>query len=262
MTKSKPTRSAAIRRLYPVAASTFALVIALTGAGAMASGVLVTSKQIKNGTITSQDLKNNGIRGADIKSDAIGSSDIASGAVGAGEIAGSSVGSADLADDAVRTSDIAPSAVTSSDIGDGQVTASDVTMPEPLQIISGATITKNVGHDFDLIDEVVTYDKQDANSILQVDWSGSAAAGFLTCVFQLRVDGFIGAPGAGETFMGNGQVSSINTSGLFESLGTGPHRIEVWARTNSPADSAVYPCTIGPESAGISQTFIVSEQVI
>src|ERR1044072_1227515 len=79
---------------YSTVVSTLALVVALTGVGAQASGVFVTSKQIRNGTILSQDIHKS----------------------------------------AVKSSDLGNGTVKSEDIGSGQVEPQDVTMPSPEQI--------------------------------------------------------------------------------------------------------------------------------
>ena len=234
------------RPTYAAVVSTIALVLAalaLCLGGAVASGVLVTSKQIKNGTITTKDLHKNAVKGKDLSNGAVGSADIGAGAV--------------------QNSDIGANAVTSPDIGDGQVTPADVTMPPPLQIeqAAGTVAPANVGQVFALADVVGTYSKGDSTSALQVDWSGTAEAGFSPCVFQLRVDGKPAASGAGETYVPNGQAANVSPVALFEGLPPGPHQVEVWARIVGGGGST-NPCTVGPAFAGIGQTFVINEQVV
>lgn len=54
-----------------------ALVVAVVGVGgAVAAGVVVTSKQIRNGTILSQDIKNNNLKSADIQNGSITAQDV------------------------------------------------------------------------------------------------------------------------------------------------------------------------------------------
>jgi hypothetical protein len=246
------------RRLpsYSVVASTLALVFSLAAlcvGGAMATGVIVTSKQIKNGSILTQDIHKNAVRTSDIGKDAVGSADIKN----------ESVAGSDIGDGQVGSADIGTGQVDSTDIGNGQVTPQDVTMPDPEQLkdtdIASITPTLN----FALVDAVGSYTKEDPTSSLQVDWTGSVeghnggnASG---CVFQLRVDGQPPQAGGGEVF-GKG-VTSVAASALFPGLGTGSHQVEIWARMtiDTPADNS---CTVGPATAGISQTIVVSEQVI
>lgn len=220
-----------LRRHHSTVISVFALVIALTSAGAWAGTVLVGSKQIRNGSILTQDIHKNAVKTTDIGSNAVGSSDIKTGAVD------------------------------SSDIGEGQVLPQDVTMPDPAQLQEGDTASAVVGGDFGLVDQVGTYTKGDPTSALEVDWTGTAAAGEINCVFQLRVDGQASANGAGLVFVASQTESttSVSATALFDGLGPGPHHIEVWARLTGSGPST---CTVGPGSAGIGQTFVVSELVV
>jgi hypothetical protein len=237
---SRQGPAAFARRNYANVAATLALVIALTGTTAMAT-VLVTSKQIRNGSILSQDIRKNAVKTSDIATNA--------------------VGSVDLKSDAVRTADIGTGQVESSDIGTGQVTPSDVTMPNPQQLQETGAATSEVGATFTLLDPVGTYVKQDPDSALEVDWTGTAAAGFSGCNFQLRVDGTPSANEAGTVFVANGgQAESIAATALFSGLPTGQHSIEIWARTTLGGGS--YSCTVGPATAGIGQTIVVSELVL
>ena len=218
---------------YAVGASTLALVVALTGVAAQATGLLVTGKQIKNGTISTKDLKNGGVRSADIGNGAVRSPDIGEGQVG------------------------------SSDIGNGQVTSDDVSLPPPAQLqeAPGDTATAAVGTDFTLVDVVGNYGKQSSSSALEVQWTGTAAADFSPCVFQLRVDGQPSSASAGEVYVANGSALSVAVTSLFDGLSPGVHQIEVWARTIN-SGGTTYPCTVGPAFTGLGQTFVVSEIVI
>lgn len=222
-----------LRRNYANVASTLALFVALTGVGLVQAGVIVTSKQIKNGTITSKDIHNAGVK------------------------------TSDIGKNAVRSADIQTGAVESSDIGTGQVTPEDVTMPAPGQCKFSGTAALDPSLEYQKVTDLCTYTKADASSDLEVSWTGSvlgengAEAG--GCVFQLRVDGQPAPNGGGEVF-GKGTIS-VASSALFSGLGTGSHTIEVWARitVDTPASNN---CTVGPEKAGIGQTTVVTEHVV
>ncbi len=213
--------------------------IAAVGGVASAAKVFVTSRQIKNGTILSQDIKNNQVKSTDIKNNQVTSTDIANGQV--------------------TSTDIGEGEVHSTDIGTNQVTSSDVNLPESEQIVEAPkdVASAQVGSAFSLVDEAGTYDKEAAESVLEVSWTGSAVAAGITpqCVFQLRVDGN-GVVGAGEMFTGPSTWSGTVTA-LFPGLPVGPHTIEVWARSTVGNST----CIVGPAEAGIGQTFSVAEQV-
>lgn len=214
--------------------------IAAVGGVASATGVLITStKQIKNGIIVSQDIKNNQVKSADVKNDTINSADI-----GNGDVASTDIGEGE---------------VHSGDIGSNQVTPSDVSLPESEQIVEAPkdVASAEVGSSFALVDNVGTYEKEAAESVLEVSWTGSAVAGGITpqCVFQLRVDG-VGVTGAGELFTGPSPWSGT-VAANFSGLTVGSHHIEVWAKSTVGAST----CTVGPVEAGIGQTFTIAEAV-
>ncbi|HYJ22620.1 MAG TPA: hypothetical protein VEW07_11440 [Solirubrobacterales bacterium] len=232
---------------YAAIMSTVAVVLALTSAGAVASGVVVTTKTIKNGTVKSIDLQNGGVKSADLKNE--------------------SVGSADIGSDAVASSDIANDAVGSSDIAPGAVESAALSLPAPVQCqVTGETkIHPTMA--FAKVADVCTYTKGTAESILEVDWTGSVEGhnrGEISgCVFQVRINGSASAPGAGVVF-GAG-LSPVSVSALFAGLPAGPLTIEIWARLAAyePAmggDSDA--CTVGPVAASTAQTITVGEQVI
>lgn len=221
-----------MRHTYATVASTLALLFSLAAlciGGAAATGVFVTSKQIKDGAILSQDIHKSAVRSSDIGGGAVKSADILDGAVG------------------------------SADIGTGQVQPEDVSMPSPAQLQETDVSAIMAGDAFALADNAGIYNKIDPTSVLEVDWSGTASAGFSPCKFQLRVDGQPSSASAGELYVANGSTLSVAVSALFSGLATGPHQIEVWAVS---ALEGSYPCTVGPASAGIGQTFVVSEQVV
>lgn len=243
-----------------IAAIVAVLVSAL---GASAATVFVTSKQIRNGSILTQDIHKGAVRSTNLQNGGVRSADIGTGAVASSDIAGGAVGAPQIGTNAVTSDEIGTGQVQSADIGDGQVTPSDVTMPPPDQMAepAGEVARTDVGEGYELVDNVGTYTKADPTSALQVDWSGSAAAGFLPCVFQLRIDGQPSAAGAGETYVQNSQTLSVSSSSLFDGLAAGDHSVEIWARVVG-AGGASYPCTVGPAGATIGQTVVVSEQVV
>lgn len=210
---------------YANVMSTIAAVFALAAlclGGAVAAGVHIPGSKIRPGSITSKQLKNNGVKSADVQNGTIDSEDI----------------------------------------GNGDVTPEDVTMPAPGQFQQAGMFTAKVGDPFVALDVVGAYQKTDATSSLEVNWTGSAEAGFRPCIFQLRVDGAAAGPGAGELYVANGSSLSVSASALFAGLPAGPHQIEVWARSPNAGESGpIYDCTVGP-SETISQTFIVTEQVV
>lgn len=217
---------------YSAIASTLALVFSLAAlciGGAMATGVIVTSKQIKNGSIRTQDIHKNAVRTSDIGTSAVMSTDIGTGAV------------------------------QTSDIGAGQVAPEDVTMPAPAQISETSVETVQAPDGFVVVDVAGSYAKADPSSLLEVSWTGTVATGFSPCIFQLRVDGQPSGANAGEIYVANSSTLSVSVSALFSGLPVGPHQVEVWAKSSLEGS---YPCTVGPASAGIGQTFVIAEQVV
>ncbi len=207
-----------------------AAVAALTMGGAIAAGkITITSKDIKNGTVKTQDIAKNAVQAPDIKNGA------------------------------VRSADIANETIDSADIGTGEVKPQDVTMPPPDQVQQSAEHSVPVGTDYERVSTYGSYHKTDAASALNVDWTGSAGTGFAGCVFQLRIGGQTAA-GGGEVFVANSQTMSVSVSALFEGMAVGDHQIEIWAKTPN-SNGAKYPCTVGPTSAAVSQTFVVTEQI-
>jgi len=194
------------------------------------------------------------------RTDLITTKDIAPGAVRASDIHKNAVKSSDLSASAVGSSDIKAAAIQSSDIGEGQVEPVDITLPDSKQCLQGDQHTVQAGDAFVLVDSVCVREKTDPTSQLHVSWTGSASAGFRPCIFELRVDGQPAGNGAGQLFVANGSTLSVSATALFSSLPPGPHTIEIWARSPEGSDP-IYPCTVGPVEAGISQTFVVDEIV-
>ncbi|HET9198222.1 MAG TPA: hypothetical protein VFN92_08230 [Solirubrobacterales bacterium] len=233
MTNSAYKRfSRVLRRSYPSIVATVALVVALVGVpGVTAGGLLVTSKQIKNNSITSADLRKSAVK------------------------------TSDLGTGAVRSADIQTGAVESADIGEGEVTPGDVTMPDPIQLQVTSPNAIEANSDFALVANAGTYSKVDPTSVLQVDWTGTARSPFGTdCLFQLRVDGQPSSPTGGLLFVASGPAIGVSASAIFSNLPPGPHTVQVWAR--DARTSGPTRCIVGPEEAGIAQTFVVGELVV
>jgi hypothetical protein len=213
--------------------SVVALVAALGGvAGAGAAGVLIGSKQIKNGTVKSIDLRNNGVQSADLTN--------------------GGVSSADLQDNGVSSPDLAPGSV------EGE--AIDVAGPVQCQVAGAVTIVPTL--EFQKVTDLCTYTKVEGVTPLEVDWTGSVegrnggeAGG---CTFQLRANDVPSAQGGGETF-GKG-LSPANAAAIFAGIPAGPVTVSVWAKISidSPIGNS---CTVGPEAAGIVQTVTVAEAI-
>jgi hypothetical protein len=219
-----------------------ALVAALSGVGGVYAGtVLITGKQIKNGSLTTQDYRNGSVRTTDVRN--------------------GTIDSADIGNNEVSTADIGEGEVRAGDIGSNQVQPTDLQLPAPQQGVEAGTSSAAVSEEFTVLDPVETYVKVDPTSVLEVTWTGSAAAGFSPCQFQVRVDGNPPADEAGTVYVGNGTVNgNITTSVTFAGLGEGPHEIAIYAR--AIGGGGTFPCTVGPEQAQIKQTFIIAEQVV
>jgi hypothetical protein len=209
--------------------STLALVVALTTAGAWAQTNLITGAQIKNGTLTTKDLHNN------------------------------TVASTDIHNGTVSTADIGSEQVTSPDIGANQVTPTDVQLPPPSETTPNG-VSGPVTDQFTKLADVGTYNKTQAESLLNVTWSGAVASGSGTnCVFQVRVNGAEPNAGGGEVFSTQGAVN-VSTTALFAGIGTGPLTVEVWAKYS--AQFSAPTCILGPSNPGIDNTFVITEEVI
>lgn len=230
-----------------------ALVAALSGVGGVYAGtVLITGKQIKNGSLTTQDYRKGSVRTSDVQNSSLLAPDLATGSVESPELATGAVASPDLQDGGVQTGDI----------GANQVQPSDLDLPDPQVGVEAGTASADVGDGFTLVDPVETYVKVDPTSVLEVTWTGSAAAGFLPCQFQVRVDGQEPAEGAGTIYVANGSVNgNIMTTVAFEGLPEGPHEIAIYARSVG-GGGGTFPCTVGPEQAQIVQSFLTAEQVV
>jgi hypothetical protein len=220
-----------------------ALLSSLAGFAPAAGFIISSSKQIKPGVIVSSDIHKGGVRSTDIRN----------GTVGGGDIATEGVASTDIANGTVGTTDI----------GEGQVQPGDVTMPEPEELAEPEGGTVEVGSEYQLVDEAVTYTKEDPTSVLAVEWNGTAHAGFSGCVFQLRVNGLAGNSAlstGGDVFVAASSTWSGSTTALFDGLGTGAMKVEVWAKATIGGGST-FPCTAGPADT-VPQRFVIGEEVI
>ena len=197
-------------KLYQRIAPTLAIILSLSAlclGGAIASGrLIITSKNIRNGTVSSVDLKNNN----------------------------------------VKSVDVANSGITDPDIASNAVTPADVEMPPPVVAdptgLNGAVTTDG----FSQLADAGSYSKVQPESTLEVQWAGVASSGIGTnCIFQVRVDGAEPQGGGGEVFT-QGNAQNVSTVGLFPALPAGPHEVEVWAKASAYAGGGGGPsCTLG-----------------
>lgn len=206
-----------------------AMICSLTGFAPAAGFIITSSQQIRPGVILTSDIHKNAVTAGDIRTSA------------------------------VHSSDIQESAVKTGDIGAGQVTPADVTAPVPDQITEEGG-SSEVGTTFEPVDTAGTYNKEDPSSVLSVEWTGTAAAGFSPCIFQLRVNGQPPSGGGGEAFVANGNTIGVSDSALFPGVLEGLVTIEVWAKATL-SSNLEFPCTVGPKDT-TPQTFVVSEQVV
>lgn len=148
----------------------------------------------------------------------------------------------DLKNNGVTSGDLRNATVSSADIGEGEVEPTDVELPPPATL-SPPTTQAPVTGEFASLVTIGSYNKQTAESVLQVEWSGVIEAGPGTnCIYQLRVNG-VEPPHGGEVFAIQ-QPVNVSTGVLFPGLGAGPVSIEVWARA-SAAMVANPSCNIG-----------------
>jgi hypothetical protein len=184
---------------------------------------------------------------------------LASGVITSKDIKNGSILSKDIKNAQVKSPDIKDSTIDGADIGAGEIGASELNLPAPTQIASGET-SGPVGAAFGKLATVGTYTKQEAESVLQVEWTGAVAPGVGTnCVFQLRVNGAPPQAGGGEVFAASSAVN-VSTVGLFPALGVGPLAIEIWAKYSAKVTQAP-TCIVGPSNPGIASTFVIGEAV-
>lgn len=223
-----------------LALAVLALVLALGGVAGAVAGPMITGAQIKDNSLTTRDYRKGSVRTADVQNGGLRSPD--------------------LATEAVQSVDLAADSVQAADIGGNQVTPEAVAAPEPQQIVQPGTFSTEVAEEFAPIDQVATYTKVDATSILEISWTGSASAGFVPCQFQVRVDGAAAAPGAGVFYVANGSVNGNVMLAADFDLPAGPHEISIAARSLGGGGAST--CTVGPAEAQIAQTFVVGEKIV
>ena len=73
-----------------------AAVLAVFGGGTAVAGSLITSAQIKNGTIVGADVKDGGLKGADIKNSSLKGEDIADGGIKGADVKNGSLSNQDI----------------------------------------------------------------------------------------------------------------------------------------------------------------------
>jgi hypothetical protein len=110
MNETIPTNAASNTRprgraLGFVAGAAFMCVLS-AGVGAGAA-TLVTSAQIKDGTIVGRDVRNGGLTGADLKNGSVTTKDLKDGTVASVDLKDGTVASADLQDGSLATADLA-----------------------------------------------------------------------------------------------------------------------------------------------------------
>jgi len=124
-----------LRRRGPTAIAVTLAFLAGGGAAVTAQN-LITSADIKDGTIQAADLANGAVNSnkianqsvanADLANNAVGSAKISDGAVATADIANGAVNSNKILNGAVATADLANQAVNSDKIADGSVTSKDI----------------------------------------------------------------------------------------------------------------------------------------
>lgn len=131
------------RALGFVAGAAFMCVLS-AGVGAGAA-TLVTSAQIKDGTIIGKDVKDGGLTGRDIKGASLTGKQVKDGSLASADVKDGSIGSADIADGSIGSADIADGGVTGADLADGTVGAADLEAAAQAvlddRIPSGRTVT-------------------------------------------------------------------------------------------------------------------------
>ena len=102
------------------------LLTVLLGATAAVGQALVTSADIKDGTIASVDIKDGAVSSGDIKNGTIANADILDGGVTTADIKDGTVASGDIKNGTVASTDIADGTVASGDIMNGTVASTDI----------------------------------------------------------------------------------------------------------------------------------------
>ena len=246
-----------------LAIAVLALVSALSGVGgafATKQFIITSSAQLAPGVVKSSDIHRNAVKTTDLAKSAVRSSDLAKSAVRSADLATNSVRSTDLAADSVESAELGNGTVQSVDIGADQVQPSDLGLPAAEQVVAPGAAVGQVGEEFSLVTTLDSYAKVDPTTALEVVWNGSAEAGFSPCQFQIRVDGQPPVAGAAIAYVQNGSINgAVTRTGLFSGLTAGPHEVQIWARSTTPGGP--FPCTVGPDAAGIAQSVSYTELV-
>lgn len=203
--------------------SVFALVIALTSAGAWAKTNLIGTHQIKNGAITAKKLKKN----------------------------------------AVTTEKIKAGAITTQDVGANQITPANVRMPVPKQIdppgaiqpVTPAFTPVYVAGTYDKQTTESVLQVSWGGAV--------ASGPSTSCVFQLRVNGQEPSNGGGEVFAGSEAVNVSTTSlftGLgIEPVSIEVWAKDTFFVSGGGATEP--SCIVGPIRTSVNSTFVASEIV-
>lgn len=180
-------------------------------------------------------------------------------AAGAWALERNSIGSKELKRGAVKSAEIKGSAVRSSDIRSDAVTSEDLSLAAPGLSQQTGEVSAPVGSEYEKLATIGSYEKQTADTVLNVSWSGTVGLTAGPCSFQLRVDGAPDDQGSGEVFASSGSLGeSVSVEALFSGFGVGTHEIEVWARASNAGDA----CVLSPAGTGIGQTVVVQEVVV
>ncbi len=103
-----------------------AAVVLVLMASTATAAALITSANIKDGTVASADLKNNNIASKDIKDGTVATADLKNNNIASKDIKDGTVSSADLTNNGVASGDIQDGTVSSADIQDGTIAAADL----------------------------------------------------------------------------------------------------------------------------------------
>lgn len=122
-------------RLLGFAAGAAFMCVLSAGVGAGAA-TLVTSAQIKDGTIVGRDVKDGGLTGKDIKSSSLTGKQVKDGSIAGADVKDGGIGSADIADGGITSGDIADGTIASDDLS----ASARAALVQPL-IPSGTTVT-------------------------------------------------------------------------------------------------------------------------
>lgn len=171
------------------------------------------------------------------------------GAYAADELGKNSVGARELEKNAVRSQEVASNAVGSKEV--------DLPRPETIAAGGAPSLPQHGSTDPQkLLGQ--PYVKQDAATVLRVDWSGAVVSNGVPCVFEVRLDG---QPSQSQPLYLDAQSKlSVATSVVFPGVPAGPHEVQVWARSTATVGGSFSgACSLGIPDVGIGQSLVVEE---